>query len=118
METTKVVMYSGDAAIVYKEHSAAIIVMKRNNIVAIANPTVRVSGNPFIALVKSCDTNDEAYEKWLYLIGKMCKKSCASKYFDNPNTDEHFNNGDQVNTNIRKDLCWFADVVWNDFLGL
>lgn len=86
-------------AIIEKNRDKLYIILS-NNIVVMAKKNIKVKNINFIPYCAVYDNTEDAYKKWLHLIGKMCKKSSTSKYFKNPILDEHFVNGDG---NINKD---------------
>jgi len=62
--------------------------------VIVASPVITVRENdPFIKLVKVCESESDAYQKWIRTIGKLVVKDYKSKYFDNPNMEDHLTNG-------------------------
>lgn len=70
------------------------LVIQSHEYVVVTDRYITVHRNvPLIKLAKVFSTPDEAYEEWLHVIGKLCKKKSTSKYFDNPNWDEHLVNG-------------------------
>lgn len=52
-----------------------------------------VKGEPWVLNTYSASNSDEAYDKWLKWIGKMCKKNTTSKYFTNYKTCPAWTNG-------------------------
>lgn len=113
MEKSNVTFYGDDIATVQKYMSPTILVMKYNNMVFISDPTVRVNDQPFVALFKYYTTAEEAYNKWLYLVGKMCKKNSDSKYFNNHNVAEYFNNGDAAEEEWKSEIACLVDRAWH-----
>ncbi len=56
---------------------------------------VYYQGTNLVTLVKKLD-NASSYVKFMYLIGKMCRKDVSSKYFAKNRYKEHFSNGDEL----------------------
>ncbi len=71
----------------------ANLVLQSHEFVVVVDQRLTVRGTPFIKLAKEMSSSKEAYDEWLRVIGKLCKKDIMSKYFSNPKFDEHLNNG-------------------------
>ncbi len=70
------------------------LVLQSHEFVVVMDRYESVGNVPFIKLAKSFDNPSDAYDEWLHVIGKMCKKSATSKYFDKPKYEEHLRNGE------------------------
>lgn len=74
--------------------NTTILVVQSHEIVVVVDRYLTVDGgDPFIKLAKVFNNPEQAYNEWLHVVGKMCKKECTSKYFDKPKISDHLNNG-------------------------
>lgn len=69
------------------------LVLLSHEYVVIVDRSILCGCEPFVKLAKMYNSHNQAYDEWLRVIGKMCKKDCTSKYFDNPVMGEHMSNG-------------------------
>lgn len=94
---TNVVMLDLDNAIrcaQIQKGDDTILVLQSHEYVIIVDKDVEVWDNdPFVKLAKMYSRHDLAYNEWMRLIGKMCKKEYTSKYFGNPILGDHLKNG-------------------------
>lgn len=70
-----------------------VLVVQSHEIIVVVDKYMTISGEPFVKLAKVYNTPQQAYEEWLKVIGKMCKKECTSKYFGKPLLGGHLVNG-------------------------
>lgn len=71
-----------DTAIIEKERGRGLIISKIDNIVAAFDIQDLIKGKFFALNYKELSSPDEAYSKMMKWIGKMCKKSPYSRYFN------------------------------------
>lgn len=79
------------------EKGREVFVMLNNRevyVVGVCNMKDPDKDKTAVLLYKSLHSQEEAYKKWFYLIGKMSHKSKDSKYFEGRRPSMHFNNGD------------------------
>lgn len=87
-----------------KKGSNTNLIVLSHECVLVVDKNLEVNpGEPFIKLAYLYNRHEQAYEEWLHIIGKMCKKECTSKYFDNPKMEEHLSNG--------KFPVWTKDII-------
>lgn len=82
------------------ESNPIIGVALRDSTVIVANMRQSLNSVPIISLVKECSSEEEAVRAFYRVIGKMCKKSYESKYFDNARVCEHLHNGNPKGSNL------------------
>ncbi len=92
-----------DCMEVRKGHHSNLVLLSHEYVLVVDRDVEVRPGVPFIKLAKLCSGSEQAYDEWLRLVGKMCKKECTSKYFDNPVPSEHLSNG--------KFPDWSKDVI-------
>ena len=97
--------------------STSIFIIKLKKFIIIADYKIHVNGERFIKLIKEEETEEKSYYKFMYLIGKMCKKEQNSKYFNNPKINEHFINGsfNNLSYNDRKNILKNVDIAIDIF---
>lgn len=95
------------------------LIVLSHEFVVVTSLTKVVDGTPFIKLAKLCKSYREAKVEFQHVIGKMCLKDRTSKYFDNPNYNEHLNNGSFPSyvTNIVIDIANTAVLKSNERMG-
>lgn len=112
MISTNVEFYDNCVVLRKEGCKLPIIVMRIGYLVVIATPNFDGMKVPLINLVKDCGTEGDAYEKEMYLVGKMCKKSPDSKYFNGAKKEHHFTNGDRVSEDTQKFILKRVAMFW------
>lgn len=81
--------------VAFRKGDVETIIAIQGNIVIVVSATFAMkNGSPFVPYVCYTTTNNiNAYEKYLYMIGKLARKYKKSKYFMNPVYEEHCVNG-------------------------
>lgn len=83
-----------DQIYMIQKDGISIYVAHHKNIAMIIDEEVIMPDKlPFCALIHTFETDGEAYDKCMFLIGKMCKKDITSKYFRFHEWKEHLKNG-------------------------
>ena len=78
--------------IVKSDSRNGIVVFFTTKYVAVISDRVLVVNVPLFLLVKDCSRENNSYDEWTHVVGKMIKKDGSSKYFiQDPSL--HFNNG-------------------------
>lgn len=112
MVNNVVTIFNDDVARVSKDKCSVLIVKMDICVVIVKEELVARDSTWVLNTYVAQDTND-AYNKWLHWIGKMCKKSISSKYFAKYETCPSFTNGRQLNASsrvgileeLRKKIC-------------
>ena len=92
-----------DHTIIVEKDGIQDIVYYVGNSVFVAQPHTLVKNHrPFIPWAKVLDSEASAKEEWFRVVGKLIKRDADSKYFKNPKTEEHLNNGGELTDDDRK----------------
>lgn len=79
--------------VVVSKGNFKVIVKRVDDYVFIVNPHEKTAGEYFVPLCKKMKSEQDAYEKFLHIIGKLTLKGVDSKYFSKPRKEQHLTNG-------------------------
>lgn len=78
------------------------LVVTTGTFVFVVSRSTRVREQLHVSYLRLYEDSEEAYQKWLHLIGKLSIKGWTSKYFNEPIYEEHLVNGNSLSTRDRK----------------
>ena len=92
-----------DAVMMTKDYETTIIYRECGTVI-VTSAKIYVDSEPFVKLIKVCQSPDEARETFLHIVGKMMLKSDKSKYFDAPDLASHMKNGNVKGKKMTREL--------------
>lgn len=100
MFNSVVTVFNDNVARVSKD-KCSVLIVKSDLFVVIVKEELTARDSTWVLNSYFAQDADDAYNKWLHWIGKMCKKSISSKYFAKYETCPSFSNGRQWDARSR-----------------